>query len=111
MTHKERKNRNPAIEVTTMTREEIDRIPRVHWRDLAIHRVYILDSARHTVTMNYWGMVLAGIDPGTLDSRVAVMFEGPRANLRVFLAPQDDGSLKDGEGNTILIREFHGEDA
>ena len=78
--------------------------------ELELHRVYVVQSAKHITTLNYMGPTLA-LDPVTLDTVKVHHFHGPRAALDVYLAARPDGSFTDAVGTRITIRKWTGEDA
>lgn len=106
MTDDERKNRNPAPEITTV---ELEDCPELHVADLELHRVYILQGERVVCTLNYMGKTLS-LHPFTLDTIMTHHFHGPRVNVNVFLQAQPDGTLKDAEGHKVTIRRYAGPD-
>jgi hypothetical protein len=107
MTEDERSNRNPAIEVAPF---DPSAHPVVRAAELERFHVYILESARYASTWNYIGVVHT-LHPVTLDAVPAYHFEGPRADLNVFLLSMPDGSFSDLAGTRIVIRRYIGEDA
>ncbi len=108
MTDDERANRNPAVEVYPL---KLADCPEIHADKLEADRVYIVESEKGVfVSLNYMGKGPV-LDPRTLDVCVAHCFYGPRANLRVAFLPQPDGTLADGEGHIVRIREYNGPDA
>jgi hypothetical protein len=111
VTDDERRNRNPAVEYFPTTRAEIEALPELHVADLELHRVYILQSARHIVTMNYMGKVQA-LHAETGDVVVCHQFHGPRVGITVNLVARN-GCLYTGRmgDEKITLRKFTGPDA
>ena len=109
MTDEERRNRNPKVETTTMTREDFEKIPELRTADLELHRAYILEGPRVIATFNYMGKELT-VNPLTMDAVIAYCFRGPRANLNLALQAGPDGTLMDGAGQKITIRKYDGPD-
>jgi hypothetical protein len=109
MTKEERANRNPAPEILKMTAAELDACRELRVQELQLHRVYILESTRHVVTFNYMGQVKS-LDLRTMDALISQHFYAPRIKHNVYLAAMPDGTLADGDGNKITIREYSGPD-
>ena len=110
MTDEERKNRNPAVEAVRTTLEELEAThPVVTASELELHKVYIIQSIRHIVTLNYMGSGLA-MHPITLDTMKIHHFHGPRAGLDVFIAACPDGSFTDASGTRLTVRKWMGDD-
>lgn len=106
MTEEERRNRNPAIESSPFDPEAH---PVVKVTELRKYGVYILQSDRHVITVNYLGQRLA-LDPIELNIVIAHIFAAPRAGVEFAMLANDDGSVRDLEGNRIVLRFFTGED-
>jgi hypothetical protein len=106
MTEDERRNRNPAPE-TVATTLEAHLIVRAS--ELELHRVYIVQSARHIVTLNYMGSQWS-LHPVTLDTVKTHHFHGPRVGLDVYLLANPDGSFADAEGTRLTVRRWTGAD-
>ena len=109
MTDEERKNRNPAVEVVRTTLAQIEAMPIVTAAELEMHKVYVLQSARHIATLNYAGATLA-LNPVTLDTVCVHHFHGPRIPIDVFIHAQPDGSFADAVGTRITVRRWMGAD-
>ena len=107
MTEDERKNRNPAPEVA---RYNPDDHPPVTASELELHRVYVLEGPRRVATMNYMGLG-PSLDTRTWQPCMTHQFRAPRIGLDVFLMENEDGSLRDGDGNRITLRRWTGPDA
>lgn len=109
MTDEERKNRNPPVEVVVTTWGEIEACRELHCMDLEPQRVYILQGKAHVATLNYAGQGVV-VDPHG-DPVTIHRFYGPRAGVFVYLRERPDGTVEDGEGTKITLREYTGEDA
>lgn len=110
MIEDERRNRNPAVEIERTTLDAIEaEHPRVMASELELHRVYVIQSAKHICTFNYMGTRHV-LDPVTLDVIFAHHFHGPRANLDIDILAKSDGSFTDGTGTRLTVRRWMGAD-
>lgn len=109
MTDDERANRNPAVEISSMTGAELTAMPRVAFWELQLFHVYVLQSPKHLVTMNFMGLE-NGLDPATMMPVVAARFSAPRIELEVLFELQPSGALVTGDGTEIIVREYTGTD-
>jgi hypothetical protein len=110
MTEDERRNRNPAPEFTEIkTPADLEVHPIVRASELELHRVYVVQSARHIVTLNYMGAAWT-LHPVTLDTVKTHHFHGPPVGLDVYLVAKSDGSFSDAEGTRLTVRRWMGKD-
>lgn len=111
MTDDERRNRNPAPELHSMSAEDFEaNCPELHVADLKLTHVYILEGERLIASFNYLGKRPV-LDPASLDTVVCHAFGGPRTGALVYLQARADGCLYAGDGKKIKLRKYSGPDA
>lgn len=102
--------RNRQLPVEIERTADLSLYPPIPLSELSYGHVYVLESPRFVVTMNYIGTVPIR-HPQTGEPTLCWHFHGPRVAAHIHLLKDPSGSLTDLAGTKITLRRYTGEDA